>query len=99
MKICKTNLLNTAKWLLMATMLMLAYLPPTKITLVLLPILILCSLVIVPAECFHYVICRGHPKYLLWWANFILGTWVALGGLAFATTLGVRIACRLIAGI
>lgn len=96
MKICKTSLLGATKWLLMVAMLMLTYLPPTKITLVLLPILILCSLVIVPAECFHYVIYRGHPKYLLWWANFILGTWVALGVLAFAVTLGIRIACRLI---
>lgn len=96
MKICKTSLLGATKWLLMVAMLLLAYLPPTKITLVLLPIFILCSLVIVPAECFHYVIYRGHPKYLLWWANLMLGTWVALGVLAFAVTLGIRIACRLI---
>lgn len=80
----------------MATMLMLTYLPPTKITLALLPILILCSLVIVPAECFHYIINIGHPKYLLWWANLMLGTWVVLGVLAFAVTLGVRIACKFI---
>ncbi len=96
MKICKTSLLNTAKWLLMVAMLLLTYLPSTKITLALLPILILCSLVIVPAECFHYVINIGHPKYLLWWANLMLGTWVVLGVLAFAVTLGVRIACKFI---
>ena len=83
----------------MVAMLLLAYLPPTKITLVLLPIFILCSLVIVPAECFHYVIYRGYPKYLLWWANLMLGTWVALGVLAFAVTLGIRIAYRLIASL
>lgn len=99
MKICKTSLLGASKWLLMVAMLLLAYLPPTKITLVLLPIFILCSLVIVPAECFHYVIYRGHPKYLLWWANLMLGTWVALGVLAFAVTLGIRIAYRLIASL
>lgn len=80
----------------MVAMLLLTYLPSTKITLALLPILILCSLVIVPAECFHYVINIGHPKYLLWWANLMLGTWVVLGVLAFAVTLGVRIACKFI---
>ena len=95
MTICKTSLLSAAKWLLMVTMLMLTYLPSTKITLALLPILILCSLVIVPAECFHYVII-GCLKHLIWWANLMLGIWVALGGLAFAATLGVRIACRII---
>ena len=95
MKICKTSLLSAAKWLLMVTMLMLTYLPSTKITLALLPILIICSLVFVSAECFHYVII-GHPKHLLWWANLMLGTWVVLGVLAFAVTLGVRIACKFI---